>query len=204
MKVALIPCASTEWAQHGRLLGRVELEPTAEAPAQCAAWSEQLRPANLGRIFFAPDELSKSTARHLARALNIPVKELDDLEEVDLGLWAGLTEEDLKKRYATAHRQLVDSPLKVSPPRGEVFAAAADRLRECFKKRLKPNAKEAIGLVMRPFCFAMARYLLEGEGVKIWETSRSPNAPIVMELFAMPKPEAEGSGADDGKETKHD
>ena len=200
MKVALIPCAATDWGLHGRLLGRVELEPVADSQPQLALWSEQLRGAALDRIYHAPDELSKSTARQLARVLNVPVKELDDLEEVDLGLWAGLTEDDLKKRYATAHRQLVDSPLNVSPPHGEVFAAAADRLRGCFKKRLKPDGKEAVGLVMRPFCFAMARYLLEGEGVDIWETSRAQAVPVVMELSALPV----GAKARSEKDTTND
>ncbi len=188
MKVALIPCGLTDWRRKGRFLGRAELEPAPEAESQFAAWGETLRPARLNRIFYAPDGLSKATARNIARLLNIPAKALDALVEVDLGLWAGLTEEELKKRYAKAHRQLVDSPLNVSPPNGEDFSDAASRLRTCLKKRIKPNGKEAIGLVMRPFTFAMARYVLEGgEPVKIWETSQSEAEPVMMECVGVPE-----------------
>ena len=191
MKVALIPCGITDWRQQGRLLGRAELEPTAGVESQLTAWGEELRPANLDRIFHAPDGLSKATAQHIARQLNIPAKALSALVEVDLGLWAGLTEEELKKRYAKAHRQLVDSPLNVSPPNGEDFSNAANRLRACLKKRIKPNGKEAIGLVMRPFTFAMARYVLEGgESVRIWETSQGEAEPVVMECAGVPEPVA--------------
>jgi broad specificity phosphatase PhoE len=191
MKVALIPCGVTGWRQKGRLLGRVELEPAPDAQAQFSAWGEQLRSANLGRIFHAPDRLSTATAQYIARELNIPAKALGALVEVDLGLWAGLTEEELKKRYAKAHRQLVDSPLNVSPPDGEDFSKAADRLRACLKKRVKPNGKGAIGLVMRPLSFAMARYVLGGgQSARIWETSQSDVGPVVMDCAGVPEPVA--------------
>lgn len=198
MKVALIPSAATDWAGQGRLLGRVELEPSSAAGNQLAAWSDELKATHIKRIYYAPDALSRTTARQLGSALGITVKELDALEEVDLGLWAGLTEEDLKKRYASAHRQLVDSPLAVSPPGGEEFSVAISRLRACFKKRLKANEEGGVGLVLRPFCFAMARYLLEGEGVKIWEASRAPAHPVVLELPALP------AASGEGKDHQHD
>jgi len=171
------------------MLGRVELEPIPDAKAECIAWIERLRPAKLHRIFYAPDGLSKATALAIARELNIPTKPLNALVEVDLGLWAGLTEEELKTRFAKAHRQLIDSPLNVSPPNGEDFSKAAGRVRACLKRRIKPNGKEAIGLVMRPLAFAMARYLLEGnEPVKIWETSQSDAEPCVMDCTGVPEP----------------
>ena len=190
MKVALIPCGTTDWRQKGRLLGRVELELAQDARAQCAAWGERLRPAALTRIFHAPDELSKRTAEQIGRRLNVPTKSLNALVEVDLGLWAGLTEDELKKRFSKAHRQLLDSPLNVSPPEGEGFFAAAERLRTCLKKRIRPNGKAGIGLVMRPLTFAMARFVLGGvESSTIWEASQcSSEEPVVMDCRGVPTP----------------
>ncbi len=193
MKVALIPCGPTDWRQKGRLLGRVELELAPEAEVQCTQWGEQLRPLMLSRIFHAPDELSKSTAQHIGRRLSVSTKAVGALREVDLGLWAGLTEEELKKRYAKAHRQLVESPLNVSPPQGEDFSDAADRVRACLKKRIKPNGPAAIGLVMRPFALAMARCVLEGAAsTEIWETSQGADRPLVMDCVGVPAPAGNG------------
>jgi broad specificity phosphatase PhoE len=191
MKVALIPCGESDWHRKGRLLGRVELEPDPDVDAQCAVWSEQLRPARLRRIFHAPDGLSKAVAQAVAAQLNIPAKPLEALAEVDVGLWAGLTEEELKTRFAKAHRQLIDSPLNVSPPNGEDFSEAAGRVRAGLRKRIKPNGRQAIGLVMRPLALAMARCVLEGsEPVKIWETSQSDAGPCVMDCTGVPEPVA--------------
>jgi len=191
MKVALIPCGVTDWRQQGRLLGRVELALTPDGEAQCATWGEELRPAMLGRIFHAPDELSRETAERLARRLNLPTKELDDLEEVDLGLWTGLTESELRKRFSKAHRLLAESPLSVTPPEGENLADAAQRLRACLKKRIKANGKAGVGLVMRPFALAMARYLLEGRAPgELWEASQHGDEPILMDCAGVPEPQA--------------
>lgn len=187
MTVALIPCGTTDWRQKGRLLGRVALALAPDAEAQCTAWGEQLRPAMLSRIFHAPDELSRSTAQLIGRRLNIPAKALEDLVEVDLGLWAGLTEKQLKQRYPKAHRQLLESPLRVSPPGGEDFSDAADRVRACLRKRIKPNGRERLGLVMRPLTMAMAQCVLEGaESARIWETSQRADEPVVMDCSGVP------------------
>lgn len=187
MKVALIPCGVTEWRQEGRLLGRAELELTTQGETQCAAWGELLRPLMLSKIFHAPDGLSRDTARQIGRRINVPTKSLDALVEVDLGLWAGLTEEQLRARFQTAHRQLVESPLNVSPPEGEDFSDAADRLRACLRKRVKPNGKTGIGVVLRPFAFAMARYVLaDTEAARIWEISQREAEPLVFESADRP------------------
>lgn len=189
MKVALIPCGVTDWRQKGRLLGRVELELSPDGEAQCNTWGEALRPAMLSKLFHAPDELSKVTAERIGRRLNLPAKALDDLVEVDLGLWTGLTESELKKRYAKAHRQLVDAPLNVSPPDGESFSDAARRLRACLKKRIRPNGKAGIGLVMRPLAFALVRSVLEGAASgDVWEASQSKDEPVVMDCVGVPAP----------------
>jgi len=182
VKVALIPCAFSDWRQQGRLLGRVELTPSLGAQAQYEAWGAQLRSAGLSRIFHAPDELSRDTALFIGRFLNVPAKALDSLTEVDLGLWAGLTETELKQRYPKAHRQLLESPLNVSPPGGEEFGAAVARLRATLRKRIKPNGREHLGLVLRPLTLAMARYLLQGAPPhSIWETSQRAAEPIVVD-----------------------
>lgn len=187
MKVALIPCAATEWRVAGRLLGRVELSPLPDDTARCAEWLEPLRLAGLTRLFHAPDELSARTAQFIARRLSVPAKPLDDLVEVDLGLWAGLTEDELKRRYASAHRLLRESPANVDPPQGERFSAAAERLRNCLGKCIRRNGRAAFGVVVRPLALAMARCALQrGELSTVWEAARSIEEPLIIECAGPP------------------
>ena len=190
MKVALIPCATTEWRDEGRLLGRVELPPDRRNEEQCIHWAEQLRTLELKQIFHAPDELATRMAALVGRKLVIPTKPNDDLAEVDVGLWAGLTEAQLKSRYASAYRQLCESPLNVNPPGGESLGAANTRLRAFLKKQIKRNGRTALGLVLRPVSLAMAWCALDHhQPAEIWEKAKQTTQPIILELTtdaAMP------------------
>lgn len=189
MKVVLIPCGKTAWREQGRLLGRVELNLAEAGNAEVSDWISTLRPLGLSKIFHSPDELATGTAKRIAAALDIPSKSAADLHEVDIGLWAGLTETELKARYAKAHRQLVEAPLNVSPPGGEELKSAAERVSNGLRKKLKKNGKDAIGMVMRPFSLALARCALgELPPEKLWEAQRG-DAPIVIEQ-ASPKTDA--------------
>ncbi|MFH1748233.1 MAG: histidine phosphatase family protein [Planctomycetota bacterium] len=183
MKVVLIPCASTEWHEAGRLLGRVELHATSAGEDRCCEWIGELQTLGLAQLFHAPDDLATRTAKLLGRQLLVPTKAIDGLAEVDVGLWAGLTEDQLKSRYASAHRELCESPLNVSPPGGESLGAADLRLKAFLKKQTKRGDNGPVGLVLRPVSFAMARCMLEGrESKAVWETAQHMEHPVVIDL----------------------
>lgn len=182
MKIVLIPCAPSEWREEGRLLGRVEVAPTPHGEREAAAWAETLRPLNLSTIHHAGDELSTKTAKIIAKILGIRTRKVSNLAEVDVGLWAGLTEDALQKRYATAYNELCESPLNVNPPNGEAIADAERRLSAELQKLLKKDAEPAIALVERPLALALTRRSIDnGEEAAIWENARRIQAPITLE-----------------------
>ncbi len=186
MKVVLIPCGRTEWHEEGRLLGRVDLPVTQPGQEQYLAWAQKLAALGLGRILHGPDELSAQTAAVLARQLSAATKAVDDLVGVDIGLWAGLTEAQLKKRYASAHRELGEAPLNVVPPNGEGLSAAAKRLRTCFRKQAGKNGVAVLGVVLRPLAFVLLRCTLEGRELKdVWEELRHSAEPVVIDEPAL-------------------
>jgi len=191
MKIALIPCARTEWLDEGRLLGRVELPPAPAADAECEQWVKELRGLGWQQILHAPDELATHTARLLGRQLVVPTKVADALAEVDVGLWSGLTEEDLKSRYASAHRELCEAPLNVNPPGGESLGDADARLKAFLKKHTRRDGPTALALVLRPLSFAMAWCTLEGRAPSdVWERARQAQRPVIIEF--PPGPAARG------------
>ncbi len=187
MKIVLVPCGRTEWQDEGRLLGRVELPLSPRGERECAEWAKQLATLNVNRILHGPDDLATRTAAVLARQLSVATRQLDELCEVDLGLWAGLTEAQLKRRFATAFRELRDAPLNVSPPGGESFSAAAERVRNCLCRQFRKNGASAIAVVLRPLAFALARCVLaDADPAELWESAGKVNGPLVIECDAPP------------------
>lgn len=186
MKVALIPCAANEWVEKGRLLGRVELSAGPSLEDETNQWAAALVGLGLKQIYHAPDELATRTARILGRKLVVPTRVAEGLAEVDVGLWTGLTEEELKSRYASAHRELCEAPLNVSPPGGESLGAADKRLKGFLQKQAKRNGEATVGLVLRPVSFVMARCALEGRAASdVLETAKQARAPIVLDASGM-------------------
>lgn len=182
MKVVLIPCAASEWRDEGRLLGRVEVPASAEGERIAATWVDSLRPHGIELIYHSPDELATRTAKIVGKALGVKTKKLEDLAEVDMGLWAGLTECDLRKRYGSAHHELTEAPLHVSPPDGEGLAAAEERIATAVQRLLKKNGMQSIALVERPVSLALTRRVLQG-GLEsqIWAGAQEISAPVVVQ-----------------------
>lgn len=185
MKIALIPCARTEWQTEGRILGHAALAAADGAEADLQSWAESLAPLAPKQILHGPDELATRTARLLARRLRSAARTTPALREVDMGLWTGLTEEQLRERFGSAYRGICDTPLQVSPPQGESFADAADRLRSFLRRRLKRNGDAALGLVLRPCARALLHCLLDGGAWDdFWPRVGHAGGPVVLDVDA--------------------
>lgn len=188
MILVLAPCGACEWREEGRLLGRVELAPTEAARQQFERWAEGVRPLSPVRIFHGPDELSTATALELSLRLNVPIRAVDDLEEIDAGLWSGLTDAELEARYETAYHELSEAPLNVTPPQGENLGDAAERLRAAVKKCQRGvRSEQAIVLVLRPVALAIVRTQLTGaEEATIWERTQEADETVIVDVQKTP------------------
>lgn len=181
MKVVLIPCGQCEWQAEGRLLGRVELALPPAGQKQCLAWAAQLKPLGLQKILHSGDELAAHTAALFARELGVSAKELDELNEVDVGLWAGLTDAQLKARYPSACSELENAPLNVLPPNGEPITEASDRVLGALQRVINKNGLHVIGVVLRPLALALAACGLEGRAPEdLLKAMRGVTEPVII------------------------
>lgn len=184
MKVVLVPCALRSWLRSERLLGRTDVTIDAETVSRLEGWSDQLRALGVERILSSPDELARQTARTLGRAVGATTRSDDGLAEVDVGLWAGLTAEQLRARFTTAHRQLSEAPLSVTPPEGESLADAAERISSVVTRLLRRNGTPAMAMVLRPLALSLARQAVEGgEESMIWDNAWL-DEPVTIEVPA--------------------
>ncbi|OAB62182.1 hypothetical protein AY599_14650 [Leptolyngbya valderiana BDU 20041] len=167
VQLLLVRCSRTEWDENGRLGGDCDL------PA-CKAWGEELTAAlrdqdlsAITGILTSPDEASSQTAHHIGKLTDRKVRTIDDLREIDLGLWEGQRMDELKDRFPGAFKQWKEDPASVVAPEGESFADAEIRLLNALAKGLdKLNGKgRNVAVVVRPMAFHVLLNRLQGRDV---------------------------------------
>lgn len=171
--VLLLRSGRTEWDEQGRIQGRTDLplsrlgrQAVEDLVRRLASTPTPNPPAS---VFTGPDDASRETAALFADAVGARVKVVDDLATMDLGLWEGMLESEVRERYPSACRIWQDEPRLIHPPKGESFEDADQRIRLAIARLLdKANAKAA-AFVLRPLPFAMASCWLAQDCPKcIW------------------------------------
>lgn len=183
IELLLVRGSRTEWDEIGRLGGDCDL------PA-CKAWGEELTAAlrdhdlsAITGILTSPDEASTQTAHHIGKLADKKVRTIDDLREIDLGLWEGQRMEQLVERFPAAFKQWKDDPTSVVSPEGESFADAEMRLLNALARGLdKLNGKgRHVAVVLRPMAFHVLRNRLQGmKLVDGWDAAAA--GPVLVPL----------------------
>ena len=178
--IILIPWAQTDWSVSGRLFAQTPLSLNEAGSAQAKTWGEQLQEKRLTMLFASDEQTSRETAEAIAKPARIRVKVLDGLEEVDFGLWEGLSEQQLKSRFPKTYKRWCEDPAAVCPPDGEELPEAAERIAAAVRKAARKAGESTAGIVLGPVACALARCALEGAELSILRTKLT-NEPIWYE-----------------------
>ncbi len=141
--VLIHPCC-TDFDEQNRVQGRLSLPLNSRGEAQLQELAEQLQSCPMDVIYTSRCEPARSTAAALGEALGLTVKEMDDLDNLDQGLWQGLQVEDLRRKHPKVFRQWQESPETICPPQGETVDEAVERIRRAFEKPLKRGIPFAV------------------------------------------------------------
>ncbi len=185
--MVLIPWGATLWSTAGRLNARTPLPLTKDGRRLAVNWANELASRELAAVYCGGEKAAVQTADVVAARSEVPRRGLDDLNEVDVGLWEGLTEMQIRDRFPRLFKRWEEQPDCVCPPDGESLAHAADRLREAIARIAHKHKNGTVGVVLGPLSFALARCSLEqrsfGElrGLK-------PGGPVWYELEPGARP----------------
>ena len=119
----------------------MDLPLNARGQAQVAAIVKRLSDLNLDVIYASPCEPARSTATAIAAELGVPVKEIEELRNLNHGLWQGLPIDDVRRKYPKVFKQWQESPETICPPQGETVLEAVARIRKGLAKPLKKRKK---------------------------------------------------------------
>jgi broad specificity phosphatase PhoE len=166
-RLLLVRSGATAWDLAGRVQGATDLPISAEGCRDVARFVETLRsgptPARLQIVHCAPDEASRATAGLLARATRARVEVVSEFAELGLGLWEGLSREELGVR-CKAGRQWVEAGESVVAPEGErsLNEFLAERVVPAYERIVGERRRRGYAIVLRPIALGSLRCHLHG------------------------------------------
>lgn len=143
--VALIRHAESEANAAGRWHGVSDGPLTARGRDQAAALGA--RYAGVTRVYSSPLERARATAEAFAGVHDLPVSVLDELIEVDFGVWEGLTPHEIAERHPEDWARVFESGEDI--PRGgtgDTFEAVGQRVAAVIERMHSTHPGERVAL----------------------------------------------------------
>jgi broad specificity phosphatase PhoE len=170
-QVVLIRSGATVYDEQNRVQGVLDIPLSERGRAEVAQLVEKLAEPNgvaIAALYCGPSESVVRTAEAVGKALGLRPKKIDDLRNLDQGLWQGLQLDEIKRRNNRVFRQWLDDPLTVCPPLGETVENALERIRAALRPLIRRHPDEAIGLVVgEPIAQLIACYLRRDPHVQL-------------------------------------
>jgi probable phosphoglycerate mutase len=172
LQIVLIRPGATDYDEQGRILGTLDVPLSEQGTRDVKRMIEELRPRGISAIYCGPCQSSAQTAIAISEALDVKLKRIDNLRNIDHGLWQGMLVEDVKRKQPKVYRQWQEQPGIICPPEGEMLSAARDRVQAALSKILKKHKEGTIALVVpEPLAGIVQGHLLHREVGEFWKTS---------------------------------
>ena len=132
-QVVLIRPGATVYDEQNRVQGVLDVPLSDRGRAEVADLADRLagNGVALAALYCGPGESVVRTAETVARALGLRVRRLEELRNLDQGLWQGLQIDEIRRRNLKLFRQWQEDPRTVCPPLGETVESALTASGRC-------------------------------------------------------------------------
>lgn len=166
----LVRHGQTEWDKQNRIQGALDIPLNEGGKKEAEGISHELSRFKINQLYSSPASCSFSTACEIAIPHKLKVKKIDELSELNLGVWQGLLVKDVKKRYKKQYNIWKTSPTSGRPPKGESMRDGYDRAVSAMHKIIDKHKRENICIVSHDIILsALKCYLKNVELEKLWE-----------------------------------
>ena len=198
VQIVLIRPGSTDYDEQGRIQGTLDIPLNAEGSAKVQQIGEELRQFDISVVYTAPNQAAWQTGSAVAQTLGAKVKKIDNLQNLDHGLWQGMEIDEIRRKHPKVFRQWQEQPEIICPPEGEMLCDAQNRVKTALTKLLRKQKPGTIGLVVPEPLNAVVRSLLTASAVgDLWKLGESCGC---WELLQVQNPGIFQSGGQISKE----
>lgn len=166
-KLVLVTPGCTDWSAAGRIQGQLDVPLNAEGKKQIQNIISGLAKLkgikSINSLYAGPLSRSVETAEAVGAIFKLKPNKLKELNELNCGLWQGLLETQVEKRYKKLYNIWKSNPLLAGPPKGEGVKEAGERVISAVKKLAEKFRGQVICIV----CHEMAAGIIRCHYKKI-------------------------------------
>lgn len=170
LHMVLVRPGATDFDEQGRIKGTLDIPLNDQGASEVAQTVSELADVPLEAIYSAPCQSAVQTAEALATAHKAKAKVVDELQNLDHGLWHGKLIEEVRQCQPKVYRQWQEHPETVCPPGGETLGEAQERLRAGITRILRKHRSGVVAVVVPEPAASLVRSLLEDSEIgNLWK-----------------------------------
>jgi phosphoserine phosphatase len=184
LQVIVIRPGASDFVDQGRIQGTLDMPLSEHGKAEVARLTKELAGRDIETIYCSTCQPTQATATAIAEGLDVRLKELRGLQNLNHGLWQGMCIDEVKRRQPTVYRQWQDQPESIRPPQGETLGEAAARVDRVLDKLLKRHHEGVIALVApEPVASLIKVRLGQGKLGDLWQASAGHGDWQILEVL---------------------
>ena len=146
MKLIFIRHGQTDWNLQGKIQGSYDSNLNNTGIKQAMELSEVLLNLNykFSKIYTSPQKRALQTAKILSKYSNIGYFPIDDLREINMGKWEGLSWKEVENNYLTEYREWYLNRQYTRTPNGESYEDMLKRVLKAINKIIDENTDDVV------------------------------------------------------------
>lgn len=176
--VSLIRHGETEWNTTGRWQGILPVPLNDIGREQARKLAAVLKQDTIQMIYTSNLSRAAETAQIIAEILDIPVTTDERLRELDIGVFQGLTVEEILQRHAQEYADFMAQPIAYVLPQGESRQQMGERVLAAWNEFVSQTDKQHIAIVSHGGAIKMLLSVLWPGQAEVFHTYDIPNTSI--------------------------
>ena len=172
LKIILVRPGACDFIDQARIQGTLDVPLNEHGKGEVAQLTKDLAGHEISAVYCSICQPAQDTAMAIAEALDVKLKTLRGMQNLNHGLWQGMLIDEVKRKQPTVYRQWQEQPESVRPPEGEMVGEAAERVDRVIDKLLKRHRQGAIALVVpEPLATLVKVRLGKGKVGDLWQAA---------------------------------
>ncbi len=147
-RIILIRHGETDWNKEGRFQGQIDIPLNERGKEQAKKASKYLEGVNFTKAFSSSMKRPYETAQIIIRNNNIEIKKIQNLVEINHGLWEGKLENEIKQIWPEMLKGWHSKPDSIKMPEGESIKEVSERALNAWENICKSQRQNDVTLVV--------------------------------------------------------